>query len=203
MKNTDDEEVEYQISAEKLLHAIKKHKKNTLYSKLSIYLIFLFLFCAINLQVINVHTSFQQTEIIRDSLVLEEFPVSINTKENTIEGPTIYKNMYDIMTYEELFEWIEGPILSTIYQVEDYNGGIKQYPFIINLYNKVLGGIQIRQAKVKKNSCKKRPRVEFNNLYCTGEFNTKNEETKNIIINNNIYHYYTNMSDCWFYLMVK
>jgi len=197
MKNIDDEEVEYQISAEKLLHAIKKHKKNTLYSKLSIYLIFLFLFCAINLQVINVHTSFQQTEIIKDSLVLEEFPISINTQDNTIEGPTIYKNMYDIMNYEELFEWIEGPILSTIYQEEDYNENMKKYPFIINLYNKVLGGIQIRQAKVKKNSCKKRPRVEFNNLYCAGEFNTENEERKDIIINNNIYHYYTNMSDCW------
>lgn len=195
--DNNEEEVEYQISAEKLLHAIKKHKKNTLYSKLSIYLIFLFLFCAINLQVINVHTSFQQTEIIKDSLVLEEFPVSINTKENTIEGPTIYKNMYDIMTYEELFEWIEGPILSTIYQEEDYNENMKKYPFIINLYNKVLGGIQIRQAKVKKNSCKKRPSVKFNNLYCAGEFNTENEETKNIIINNNIYYYYTNMSDCW------
>ena len=197
MNNIDDEEVEYQISAEKMLHAIKKHKKNTLYSKLSIYLIFLFLFCAINLKVINVHTSFQQTEIIKDSLVLEEFPISINTIENTIEGPTIYKNMYDIMNYEELFEWIEGPILSTIYQEEDYNGKIKKKPFIINLYNKVLGGIQIRQARVKKGSCKQSSGIDLKNMYCAGEFNLENEERKDIIINNSTYHYYTNMSDCW------
>jgi hypothetical protein len=197
MNNIDDEEVEYRISAEKLLHAIKKHKKNTLYSKLIIYIIFLFLFCTINLQVINVHTSFQQTEIIKDSLVMEEFPLSINTKDNTIEGPAIYKNMYDIMNYQELFEWIEGPVLSTIYEDTDYRGEIKNNKFLVNMYNKVIGGVQIRQAKVKKNSCKKRPKITLTGMYCAGEYNQDNEETKDIIINNSTYKYYTNMSACW------
>ena len=88
----------------------------------------------------DTHQGWEQISALEDLFVDEEF-VSANFK----------KNWNDIMSFEELWDWIDGPLTNGLYQDTWYNGKLKEdqkQGYIIDQTMKLVGGVRIRQHKV-------------------------------------------------------
>jgi len=183
------------IPADKLFHTILKLKKNKLYYNLAIYLFFLFIFCMINFQMIDIHKSFEQNDVLKELLIWEEFPYNFDPSINSLSGPMIEKNAYDVKTHEELLEWIEGPFFENVYSNEYYNDLPKNNSFLLGGFNKIINQIQIRQNRVKIKEC---PSYILNEKYhCSYEYSKNNEEKNIWKLSNHTYKFYNNMSNMY------
>eukprot|EP00946_MAST-07B_sp_MAST-7B-sp1_P003105 g3105.t1 len=101
----------------------------------------------------DTHQGWEQISALEDLFVDEEF-VSANFK----------KNWNDIMSFEELWDWIDGPLTNGLYQDTWYNGKLKEdqkQGYIIDQTMKLVGGVRIRQHKVTRNSCNSRRFVKY------------------------------------------
>lgn len=183
------------ISADKLYHTILKLKKNKLYYNLAIYLIFLFIFCMINFQMINIHKSFEQNDVLKELLVWEEFPYSFDSSSNTLSGTVIEKSAYDVKTHEELIQWLEGPFYENVYSDEYYNDSPKNNTFLLGGFNKIFNKIQIRQNRVKIKHC---PEILVNQEYhCSYDYSKSNEYTGLWENGNETFTFYNNFSNMY------
>jgi len=91
------------------------------------------------------------------------------------------QNFYEIMTAEELWTWMRGPLLNGAYPTEWYNGD----PFtpnelgLVMFSARLVGGVQLRQMRVRPDSCarNKLPAYQFpiNESLCYGPFTPRNE----------------------------
>ena len=109
--------------------------------------LFVFLTFTILQMVRDTEVVFQQESALEDLFMDEEF-----------KGSSFKKNFHDIMTVEELYEWLEGPMLEGVYPDTYYNGRTKgkdDTGYILDVM-KLVGGIRIRQHRVNKNSCRSR-----------------------------------------------
>ena len=109
--------------------------------------VFVFLTFNILQMVRDTEVVFQQESALDDLFMDEEF-----------KGSSFKKNFDDIMTVEELYQWLEGPMLEGVYPDTYYNGRMKgkdDTGYILDVM-KLVGGIRIRQHRVSKNSCKSR-----------------------------------------------
>jgi polycystin 2 len=195
-KKNDDNDLELlYVPADKLYHTILKLKKNKLYYNLAIYMFFLFLFCMINFQMIDIHKSFEQNDVLKELLVWEEFPYSLDSSVNILSGPMIEKNAYDVKTHEELIEWLEGPFFDNVYSDEYYNESPKNNTFLLGGFNKIINRIQIRQNRVKLKQCPSF--IENEKYHCSFEYSGQNEDKEKWQIGNRTYNFYNNMSNMY------
>lgn len=88
------------------------------------------------------------------------------------------KNFYEVMTMGEFWDWMEGPMLNGLYPTEWYNGDEftpGEMGYVLN-YLRLVGGVQVRQARVTNHSCFERRATELcveRNGTCQGRFDTK------------------------------
>jgi hypothetical protein len=131
--NSEEKSIENEkkIPIEVLYYSLKKHRRNKLYIELFYYFIFLGMFIFMNLNIMNINTAYQQNAIIFDNFLDEEFPNS-NYK----------KTFFDIGSIDEFYDWLDGPF---------YNGFYGDN--IIMKYNYPIGGLFLRQSRVKKEKC--------------------------------------------------
>ena len=103
----------------------------------------------------DINTAYKQNTIIFDHFLDEEFETS-NYK----------KTYFDIGNINELWEWIDGPF---------YNGFYNEN--IVIKYNQPVGGLFIRQSRIKKEKCN----FIDNNSYCYFKYNDKNKYEGNYL----------------------
>jgi len=128
-----------------LYYSLKKHRRNGLYIELFYYMLFLSMFIFMNLNIIDISSAYQQNAIIYDNFLDEEFP-NANYK----------KTYFDIGNINEFWEWMDGPF---------YNGFFGSN--IVMKYNYPVGGIFLRQSRIKKHKCSIIKNVD----YCYDEYN--------------------------------
>lgn len=131
-----------------LYYSFKKYKRSNLYCELVQYVIFLALFIYLNLNIMDIPTAYQQNSIIYDHFLDEEF-----------ENANYKKTFFDVGNINEYYDWLEGPF---------YNG-LFQENIVID-YNIPIGGIFIRQSRIKHKKCN----FLKNNGYCFNSFNSDN-----------------------------
>jgi polycystin 2L1 len=178
-----------------LLTAIKRNKRNKFYYQLFFYLFFLSIYCGINFSLRNIHHSFEQNDAIQDNLLKEEFGFKLSNSGN-FEGPQFYKTYYDVMSHEEFWEWIEGPFVGAVYSDKWYNNDELETKNQIMQYNKILGGIQLRQARVKNDICHIDKLDNYQGV-CYSKFNQLTEDKHNIIKNGKKYAYSEGWSELY------
>ena len=128
------------------------------------WLLFLFLLFVVLSLVENKFKVFEQESALEDLFLDEEF-----------QDASYKKNFHEIYTVEELWDWLEGPLLQGAYAEHSYNGakkGHNERGYILDVM-KLVGGIRIRQHRVEKDSCASRrfidnPERDFPELGCVG-----------------------------------
>uniref|UniRef100_A0A7S2SC68 PDZ domain-containing protein n=1 Tax=Mucochytrium quahogii TaxID=96639 RepID=A0A7S2SC68_9STRA len=139
----------------KVLRDMQRHRD---YCRLFFHLLFLLLYAWIVIGVMQVNQTYLQTSAVEDAIFDEEFPVT----DNTSGTPFFKKNFYDIYSFDEYWDWVQGPLIDAIYDDDYYNG----QPFNDSSRlvlpqglsgNRVTGSIRFRTVRVKPNdgsSCK-------------------------------------------------
>jgi len=87
-------------------------------------------------------TDYFMANILRETFSFEEF------------GDHNEKNFYDIVNADDFWGWVEGPLLGGLYFEDWYNGegtSTAEAAHIV-MYNRVLGGIRMRQVRVKEDT---------------------------------------------------
>ena len=110
-----------------------------------VFTVFLALFITFQFEAFPVGYVYQQNAAVADLLLDEEF-AHANHK----------KNYDDIMTYGEWWEWAQGPLLEGLFPDRDYNGrplDPLQFGYVVNGDMRLVGGVQVRQARVGAASC--------------------------------------------------
>jgi hypothetical protein len=138
-----------------LYYSLKKHKRNSLYSELFYYIIFLGLFIYLNLNVMNITNAYQQNSIVYDHFLDEEF-----------EHSNYKKTFFDIGNADEYLEWLDGPF---------YNGFFEKNNIID--YNHPIGGLFIRQSRIQKIECSILKDIK----YCYNSYNSNTRFTGNYL----------------------
>ena len=118
-----------------------------------LYLVFLLVFLFASLLASGgadaqyMKVKFSYTERMRELLIGAEFRPS--------DVPNFKKTFNDILTPEDAWYFLEGPLLSVLYPGAWYNGDPltrEENAMVLN-YNRVLGGARIRQLRVEPDSC--------------------------------------------------
>ena len=86
---------------------------------------------------INVQDAFEQDQSINELFFDEEFP-----------GANHKKSFSDIHSTQEFYDWVEGPLLSTIYTVEEH----AKHDYVARHF-RMIGPLRLRQFRVSKKSC--------------------------------------------------
>ena len=107
---------------------------------------------------IDSQEAFEQEESVRELFVDEEFQ-SANHK----------KNFFDVRSQDEIWEWIEGPLLQALYKNYDITGNLKRRDWLDYTAQtlRVVGGVELRQLRMRNDSCTLRRRVEHGTRYDT------------------------------------
>lgn len=82
---------------------------------------------------------------------------------NRFPGATFKKNYWDIKTMGEFWGWVDGPLMTGLYPQSWYNNLTltKEQRRYVGRDNLLLGAVEIRQMRVKYNSCSERLRQQF------------------------------------------
>jgi hypothetical protein len=93
--------------------------------------------------------------------------------------PNYAKTFDDILTPEDVWYFLEGPMVSGLFQHTWYNGMEynEEEKGMIMLYNRLLGGARVRQLRVQADSCKVRDQYKSIIKYCYGDFSEQYEDT--------------------------
>lgn len=118
-------------------------QRSALYKDFFMYLLYTCIVFAVVLGNMPSSTSFLvHQEALTDLLLDEEFGVVDNHK----------KSWYDVMTPEEMWQWVDGPLTEAFYgsdpALTDEAG-----PGPLLWTNRLIGGIQMRQMRVRPNKC--------------------------------------------------
>ena len=116
------------VHLKKAQFCLEQEKRNSFYKDLIIYLIFLVLLLAAVIQ-LPIHFPFEQTAAVRDLFFDEEFA-----------NLSIKKNFDDIMVAEEMWQWVNGPLLAGFYQLPLVN-------------HRRIGSIEFRTGRVIGELC--------------------------------------------------
>jgi len=96
---------------------------------------------------LNRRTAYEQELSIIEAIQDEEF-----------QGSTYKKNFLEIRSEEEFWQWAEGPLISALYSAKADSAD--HHVDYMNSYLRLVGGIQLRQFRVRDNSCVDRRRVQ-------------------------------------------
>ncbi|CAE7315498.1 pkd2 [Symbiodinium sp. KB8] len=149
-----------------------------------IFTVYTLVFVAIIGQLYNVNMANNTNAAIMDLFLDEEFP-----------GAQYKKNFFEIMTMGEFWTWLRGPVAGGLYPDEWYNGDAyteSEEGYILN-YLRLVGGVQLRQARVSDSSCTERryvdsvlpdpttgeklPRFDTKDETCYAEFSIARQDT--------------------------
>ena len=87
---------------------------------------------------------------VRDAFLMTAGLRTVFVEENF--GDANIKTFEDIRTYEELYEWANGPFTEGLLPAEYYDGSeIPESKKAVAYYNRVVGGLRMRQVKVTPN----------------------------------------------------
>ena len=87
---------------------------------------------------------------VRDAFLMTAGLRTVFVEENF--GDANIKTYEDIRTYEELYEWANGPFTEGLLPAEYYDGSeIPENKKAVAYYNRVVGGLRMRQVKVTPN----------------------------------------------------
>ena len=155
--------------------ALKKYNRNNYYLQLLLYIIFLGIYCGLNLSLKNTHYAYEQNNAIYNWLIDEEFVTTVDN-DGEFNGPLFKRTFPDIGNYEEFWQFLEGPLHGGIFVDSWYNGEKYDNSHLYSLlqYNKIIGSIELRQVRVKNKSCKTSIYDKRNDKYCFGFYNKKN-----------------------------
>ena len=110
------------------------------------YFVFVVLFVIVVFGSRPGEAGFFMSDQLKDLLLEEEFPSSTTH---------IRKTFWDVATFEEVFEYLEGPFLAGLYPVTDYDGSPVREDLQRALYgyDQIVGLVRIRQVRIRKNTC--------------------------------------------------
>ncbi len=150
-----------------------------------IFSLYTIIFVAIIGQLYDVNMANNTNNAIMDLLLDEEFP-----------GAQYKKNFFEIMTMQEFWTWLQGPVMNGLYPNEWYNGDVyteAEEGYVLR-YLRLVGGVQLRQARVSRNSCTERrytdqvladpvtgsdlPRFDTKDGTCYSEFSVDRQDTE-------------------------
>ncbi|KAL0238928.1 hypothetical protein PCE1_004619 [Barthelona sp. PCE] len=109
---------------------------------------------------------------LKDLFLYEEFPE---------ESTHIYKSFGDVQTYEEMYQYIEGPLLGGLYVSEDYAGNPlpdtkkNKYLYGIDL---VTSAVRMTQVRIKNGSCEVPDLFKESIFDCSVDYTSKSEDTE-------------------------
>ncbi len=118
-------------------------------SALFFHLVFLFLYVVILINAFRVNTNYMQMSALEDLFLDEEFSAE--------DVPNHKKTFHDIATFEEYFQWVNGPFLNAIFADTYYN----EKPYDPSSWlmlphglsaNKVVDSIRFRTVRVNANT---------------------------------------------------
>eukprot|EP00033_Pygsuia_biforma_P002896 GCRY01003194.1.p1 GENE.GCRY01003194.1~~GCRY01003194.1.p1 ORF type:complete len:774 (+),score=222.95 GCRY01003194.1:252-2573(+) len=132
---------------EEMIHFLKmkiETKRN--YVDLGLFILFLILLT---------WTAVLSRQVFEANLVDRALDDAIVGEEFLREDSHIYKSFNDIGAFEEFFQWLKGPFLGVLTADEWYNGDpfLEEESQTIYQYNKLMGGIRLRQLRVTADSC--------------------------------------------------
>ncbi|KAA0170283.1 hypothetical protein FNF27_02127 [Cafeteria roenbergensis] len=161
------------LPVRELLQATYTMTRRKLFLEAVFFSLFLVTFVGVCFSIYDVHKAFQTNDALIDLFLDEEF-----------EGATYKKNFYEIMTMEELWVWLKGPVINGALPDQWYNGD----PFtpeeqgLVLYAPRLVGGIQLRQARVRDGTCGQAtlPALQFDvpSAKCFGDFSIANQDTR-------------------------
>ena len=103
---------------------------------------------------------FQVLDLTRDTdIVYEQESALVDLfMDEEFKGANFKKNFEDVMALDELWAWMEGPLIDGAFNDKYYNGEPKtenDKGYILNVM-KLVGGVRVRQHRVRKDSCRSR-----------------------------------------------
>eukprot|EP00003_Mantamonas_plastica_P003024 TRINITY_DN1243_c0_g1_i8.p1 TRINITY_DN1243_c0_g1~~TRINITY_DN1243_c0_g1_i8.p1 ORF type:complete len:336 (-),score=109.88 TRINITY_DN1243_c0_g1_i8:26-1033(-) len=116
-------------------------------------------------QVYNAETA------IKDVFIDEEFRP---------QDASFLRSFLDVKNMEEIWNWIEGPLVSQITVNEWYNGQTftKEEEGYIYLYNRVVGGMRVRQLRVVDDGCTIAPNYRKLYPHCWPDYSSETVSKK-------------------------
>ncbi|KNC48686.1 polycystin 2 [Thecamonas trahens ATCC 50062] len=110
------------------------------------YFVFLTLFTIIVFGSRPSESAYYMSAQLRDILVQEEFPASASH---------IRKTFWDVATTDEMFQYMEGPLLEGLFPTVDYAGDPvpDSLSRAIYGYDQIVGLVRIRQVRIRKDTC--------------------------------------------------
>jgi hypothetical protein len=128
------------------LYMYNQEFRKKLVHELIIYISFLVCFMTVIFLTRDVPSVYEMEASVRDLIAGEEF---------LPEDTQIRKTFYEIGEFSEFFQFLLGPFYNQVYATEWYNGqnltSIQRQS--LNIYNRVVGAVRLRQLRVKDNSC--------------------------------------------------
>jgi hypothetical protein len=154
-----------------ILQATYTIRRSLLCREACIFALYLFIFLGVCFAIYDVHKAFQTNDALVDLFLDEEFP-----------GAQYKKNFFDVMTFEETWQWMQGPMLSGAYPNEWYNGDqfTPQEQGMVLYSAHLIGGVQLRQIRVRAGTCVVTPSFSdvADSSNCYGEFTFANQATE-------------------------
>lgn len=134
------------------LQVLYKIRRAKFLWELVIFATFFLLFLGIVYEAYDVHTSFEQDDTLIELFLDEEFP-----------GAQFKKNFHEINTLDDIWEFLNGPVLNGLFPTEWYNG--KEFAetergYLLH-YLRLVGKPQLRQMRVSNASCFERRFTKF------------------------------------------
>ena len=182
---TEEESMQGALPVREMVQVMYTIKRDRTVWDAIIFSLYTIIFIAIIGQLYDVNMANNTNNAIMDLLLDEEFP-----------GAQYKKNFFEIMTMEEFWTWLRGPVVNGLYPNEWYNGD--QYTeseqgYVLR-YLRLVGGVQLRQARVDDNSCTERrytdqvladpvtgsdlPRFDTKDGTCFSEFSVDRQDTR-------------------------
>lgn len=129
-----------------------------------VFTAFVLCFVLIVYDAYNVPLAWEQDHGLIDRFLDEEFP-----------GSTYKKNFWEIMTYEEYWEWLKGPVFDGMYPDQWYNGDLfngNETGYLLHALQ-LVGTVQLRQMRVKKDGCESRRFLEMKDSQGRARFDNR------------------------------
>lgn len=120
-----------------------------------LFVVFLFFLTLASVGTFQDQDIFNLTRNLEEVLFEEEFEESM---------AHVRKNFHDIVTIQEMHQWMAGPLLNALYAGESWNG-TDHNPYPGRLFGAsyvLMGGVRITQLRVKERECVRGPVAQIN-----------------------------------------
>jgi hypothetical protein len=113
---------------------------------------------------------FRLTHAFREFVLGQEFRAQ--------DVPNYNRNFYDIVTPEDVWHFLEGPLVNSLFQTKWYNGDeYRKEQGSVLVDSHLLGGVRLRQFRVRPQTCPAFPKL-YDSVFpsCYGRATSANED---------------------------